>query len=59
MTVAPTSYDREPLGRRSECRAGGDSIPNTAPEGTVLGAASGRVGAGLRSAGDTAGEGLA
>ncbi len=45
------------LGRRSQCGAGGHSTSSTGPESTVLRAASGCGGAGLRPAGAGAGEG--
>ena len=47
------------LGRRSRCRAGGDSMSNTAPESWVPRALSGGGGAGLCPAGAAVGEGLA
>ena len=47
------------LGRRSRCGAGGDSVANTAPESTVLRAASGGGGGRLRRPGADAGEGRA
>ena len=47
------------LGRRSGCRAGGDSMRNTDPESPVPRAASGAGGAWLCQAGAVAGEGRA
>ena len=47
------------LGCRRECGAGGHSVDNTGPEGTVLAAAAGGGGAGLCPAGAAAGEGRA
>ena len=54
-----TPHARAFLGRRSRCRAGGDSMGNTDPERPVPRAASGVGGAGLCPAGAVAGEGRA
>src|SRR6266545_5544218 len=47
------------LGRRSRCGAGGNSMGNTGPEGSVPRAASGGAGGRLRRPGGDAGEGRA
>jgi hypothetical protein len=59
MNAWANLWDRAFLGRRSGCGAGGHSMGNTGPEGTVPRAAPGGGGARLRGAGAAAGEGRA
>jgi hypothetical protein len=59
MNASPSSNARAFLGRRYGCGAGGHSMGNTGPEGTVPVATPGGGGAGLRPAGPDAGEGRA